>query len=134
MQMSPSSTVQALTCLLQRISSPPCSYRRMEEVYINGHPHPLVPEEDGRLDLSPLKLDPASIVIHGYAGLVRSDGITKRTWASLRRGLPQSSESEPLGTAVNPLQVEGTAGGRECNIMALLSKCICISPTFQSPC
>jgi hypothetical protein len=83
----------------------------MEEVYISGHPYPLVLEEDGRLDLSPLKLDPTTIVIHGKGSLVGPNGITKRTWANLRQGLPQISGSEPLGSFNNPLQVEGMPGG-----------------------
>ena len=85
----------------------------MTEVWIQNHPHPLVLEEDERLDLSPLQLQPATIVIHGKGGLVGPDGHTKRTWRSLLSVLGNPADGPLLGTADHPLQVTGTtASGR----------------------
>ena len=76
------------------------------EVVVEGHPCPLVLEEDERLDLSPLQLQPATIVIQGKGGLVGRYCCTKRHWASLLQVLGKRTD---LGTAGNPLQVTGAA-------------------------
>ena len=77
------------------------------EVYIQDHPYPLVLEEDERLDLSPLQLQPATNVIQGKAGLVGRDGCTKRKWGSLILLLGTPAGAARLGTVDNPLQVSG---------------------------
>ena len=91
----------------------------MTEVYVKAFPHPIILEEDGRLDLSPLELQPATITIEGGAGLVGPDGITKRKWTSLLQVLPKPAQgaAEP-GTEANPLQVDGkpVPGGCRCLI------------------
>ena len=81
----------------------------MTEVFVKAFPHPMILEEDGRLDLSPLKLQPATIIIEGKASLVGQDGITKRKWTSLLQILPKPARgaAEP-GTEAKPLQVDGT--------------------------
>ena len=78
----------------------------MIEVIVEGHPCPLVLEEDERLDLSPLQLQPVTVVIQGKGGLVGTDGCTKRNWASLLQVLGNPTD---LGTSGNPLQVTGAA-------------------------
>ena len=78
----------------------------MNEVVVEGHPCPLVLEEDKRLDLSPLQLQPATIVIQGKGGLVGTDFCTKRNWASLLQVLGNLAD---LGTTGNPLRVTGAA-------------------------
>ena len=91
----------------------------MTEVYVKAFPHPLILEEDGRLSLRPLKLDPDSITIEGKASLVGPDGITKRKWTSLLQILPKPAQgaAEP-GTEAKPLEVDGTPvpGGCQCLI------------------
>ena len=78
----------------------------MTEVFVQSHPYPLILEEDERLDLSPLQLQPATIVIQGKGGLVGKDGCTKRKWASLLQVLGNPAD---LGTKGNPLRVTGAA-------------------------
>jgi len=81
----------------------------MIEVYVNELPEPIILEEDGRLSLLPLNLDPNRISIHGKLGLVGPDGITKRTWRTLVQLFPKHAEGlDELGTKANPLQVAGT--------------------------
>ena len=78
----------------------------MSEVVVEGHPCPLVLEEDERLDLSPLELQPATIVIQDKGGLVGTNGCTGRKWASLLQVLGNPAD---LGTTGNPLRVTGAA-------------------------
>lgn len=82
----------------------------MGEIYVKDFPHPLILDEDERLDLSPLQLQPSTITIQGRASLVGPGGVTKRTWTSLLQVLPKPAEdAEELGTEANPLQVAGTS-------------------------
>ena len=108
----------------------------MTEVYVKAFPHPMVLEEDGRLSLRPLKLDPDSITIEGKASLVGPDGITKRKWTSLLQMLPKPAKgaAEP-GTEANPLQVDGTPvpGGCRCLIF-LISSLIFKRKVLPIPC
>jgi len=81
----------------------------MTEVFVNGLPEPFVLEDDGRLSLLHLNLDPNSISINGKLSLVGPDNITKRTWTRLVQLFPKPAEgTEELGTKANPLQVAGT--------------------------
>jgi len=81
----------------------------MTTVYVNDLPDPIVVEEDGRLSLAPLEMNPASISIQGKMGLVGPDEITRRKWTSLVEDVfPRPPEgTEDLGTQSNPLHVTG---------------------------
>ena len=87
----------------------------MSEVIVEGHPCPLVLEEDERLDLSPLQLQPATIVIQGKGGLVGVDGCTKRKWASLLQVLGNPAV---LGTTGNSLRITGAAVSGRLSVVA----------------
>lgn len=93
----------------------------MELVFVDGSSYPLGLEENGKLNLAPLKLDPLSIVVEGVLGLVDNTGVTKRTWALLRAELPQRLGTGELGTHAKPLQVLGdpVAGGHAVENLAL---------------
>ena len=59
----------------------------MSEVMVEGQPYPFVLEEDERLELSPLQLQPATNVIQGKGALVNIEGCTgctKQEWVSLQ--------------------------------------------------
>ena len=108
----------------------------MFEVYVKAFPHPMILNEDGRLDLSPLRLQPSSISIHSILGLVGPDSITKRNWTSLLQILPKPAQgAAELGTEANPLQVDGTPvpGGCYCLICPLSSLKAACSGSPQEP-
>ena len=89
-------------------ASYPLCRRPDPEVVVEGHPWPLVLEEDARLDLSALQLQPATIVVQGKGGLIGANNLTKRKWTSLRQVLVTASDPALPGTAENPLRVTGT--------------------------
>ena len=79
----------------------------MSEVIVEGHPCPLVLEEDERLDLSALQLQPATIVIQGIGGLVGTDGCTKRKRARFWGTLLISRQTPTrCGSLALPCQVD----------------------------
>lgn len=85
----------------------------MIEVFVENASGSFLLEEDGRLSLKSLKLDPDTITIQGRREQVGPDGMTKRSWTELKQVLLELGESDELGTKDVPLKVAGNplAGG-----------------------
>ena len=77
----------------------------MARVWVEGLDSALLIEENGRVDLSYLELQPHSILIGGLAGCVDSTGITRRTWQVLTERFLHDAT---LGTKDNPVVITGT--------------------------
>lgn len=106
----------------------------MEEVFINQEADPYVLEVDGRLDLSALELQPASIVINSKKSLVDAQtSKTKRTFMDIQQKVLHDGTA---GSKANPLIVSGThvAGAAQrdplvhCTHSGLHDAFSCVSP------
>ena len=76
----------------------------MIPTYFIDRPNPIVLTRDGRINFLPFEMIPDTIVVNGFKGLVRSDGLSVMPIKELvNLGYLQPN----AGTPVDPLRVQG---------------------------